>query len=238
MVHLTTLAIVATLGGLGLPLGYECVAAVQLPVLVLAAIIGVWLFSVQHRSERTRWVRHDAWDPNLGSLAGCDLSAPADDPAMVHRQYRVSSCTSPEPARAELPAPGMPFAGRGTLRRSDTVPAGGTAGLASGSVGRGSRQDGDVPRIGPCGRGRNFIVPVLTIRHAGPPQVGNAISSLTMPPVMRGEGVRRLREGPVRVASGGVDEGKAPRDWRRSPWEDASSAQRAVRRRSRTPSPL
>ena len=34
MVHLTTLAIVAILGGLGLPLGYECVAAVQLPVLV------------------------------------------------------------------------------------------------------------------------------------------------------------------------------------------------------------
>ena len=70
MVHLTTLAIVATLGGLGLPLGYECVAAVQLPVLVLAAIIGVWLFSVQHRSERTRWVRHDAWDPTSAALQG------------------------------------------------------------------------------------------------------------------------------------------------------------------------
>ena len=70
MVHLTTLAIVATLGGLGLPLGYECVAAVQLPVLALAAIVGVWLFSVQHRSERTRWARHDAWDPTSAALQG------------------------------------------------------------------------------------------------------------------------------------------------------------------------
>ena len=70
MVHLTTLAIVATLGGLGLPLGYERVAAVQLPVLVLAAIVGVWLFSVQHRSETTRWARHDAWDPTSAALQG------------------------------------------------------------------------------------------------------------------------------------------------------------------------
>lgn len=57
MVHLTTLALVMALGGLGLALGYERVAAVQLPVLVLAAIIGVWLFSVQHRGETTRGIR-------------------------------------------------------------------------------------------------------------------------------------------------------------------------------------
>ena len=68
MVHLTTLALVAALGGLGLLLGYDRVAAVQLPVLVLAAIIGVWLFSVQHCGERTRWARHDAWSPTSAAL--------------------------------------------------------------------------------------------------------------------------------------------------------------------------
>jgi omega-6 fatty acid desaturase (delta-12 desaturase) len=68
MVHLTTLGLVAVLGGLGLALGYERVAAVQLPVFVLAAIIGVWLFSVQHRGERTRWSRHEAWDPTSAAL--------------------------------------------------------------------------------------------------------------------------------------------------------------------------
>ena len=67
-VHLTTLAVVATLGGLTLTLSYQHVAAVQVPVSLLASIIGVWLFSVQHRGERTRWTRHDAWDPTSAAL--------------------------------------------------------------------------------------------------------------------------------------------------------------------------
>lgn len=68
MVHATTLALIAALGGLGLLLGYDRLAAVQLPVQVAAAIIGVWLFSVQHRGERIRWARHDGWDPTSAAL--------------------------------------------------------------------------------------------------------------------------------------------------------------------------
>ncbi len=68
MVHLTSLLVLLTLAGLGLLLGYERVAAVQLPVLVLAAIIGVWLFSVQHRGEETQWRRHAVWEPRLAAL--------------------------------------------------------------------------------------------------------------------------------------------------------------------------
>jgi omega-6 fatty acid desaturase (delta-12 desaturase) len=67
-VHLTTLAVVATLGGLGLVLGYGHVVAVQLTVSVLASIFGVWLFSVQHRGERVRWARHGAWNPTSAAL--------------------------------------------------------------------------------------------------------------------------------------------------------------------------
>lgn len=68
MVHLTTFLLILVLGGLGLMLGYERLAAVQLPVLVLAAITGVWLFSVQHRGERVRWARHDQWDATTAAL--------------------------------------------------------------------------------------------------------------------------------------------------------------------------
>ncbi len=68
LVHLTSLSIIAILGGLGLAFGYDRVAAIQLPVLIVAAIIGVWLFSVQHRGEQTRWSRHDAWDPTSAAL--------------------------------------------------------------------------------------------------------------------------------------------------------------------------
>lgn len=70
MVHVTTLALVAELGGLGLLLGYQRVAAVQLPVMVVAAIAGVWLFSVQHRGETVRWFRHNAWNPISAALQG------------------------------------------------------------------------------------------------------------------------------------------------------------------------
>jgi len=70
MVHATTLALVALLGGLGMFLGFGRLAAVQLPVTGLAAIAGVWLFSVQHRGERTIWVRHAAWDPTSAALQG------------------------------------------------------------------------------------------------------------------------------------------------------------------------
>src|SRR3546814_6820757 len=68
LVHLTNLTLVATLGGLGLALGYDRVAAVQGSVLAVASIIGVWLFSVQHRGERTQWSRHAAWDPTTAAL--------------------------------------------------------------------------------------------------------------------------------------------------------------------------
>lgn len=70
MVHLTSLAVVAVLGGLGLMLGYLSLAVVQLPVLMLAAIIGVWLFSVQHRGETTLWARHAVWDSTAAALRG------------------------------------------------------------------------------------------------------------------------------------------------------------------------
>jgi omega-6 fatty acid desaturase (delta-12 desaturase) len=68
LVHLTNLTLVAALGGLGMALGYDRVAAVQIPVLVVASIIGVWLFSVQHCGEGVQWSRHAAWDPVTAAL--------------------------------------------------------------------------------------------------------------------------------------------------------------------------
>ena len=68
MVHVTTLALVALFGGLGLVLGYGRVAEVQLPVMVVASITGVWLFSIQHRGEAVVWVRHESWSPDAAAL--------------------------------------------------------------------------------------------------------------------------------------------------------------------------
>lgn len=69
-VYLTNLALVALAGGLGLVLGFEAVAAVHLPIMILAAIVGVWLFSVQHRFEDVHWSRQQDWDPATAALRG------------------------------------------------------------------------------------------------------------------------------------------------------------------------
>lgn len=69
-VYVTDAALVALFGGLGLLLGFGEVASIQLPVMILASIIGVWLFSVQHRAETTRWARERDWDPVSASLQG------------------------------------------------------------------------------------------------------------------------------------------------------------------------
>lgn len=68
--HLTNLAVAGLFGGLGLVLGFERVLAVQLPIMVVASIIGVWLFSVQHRFESTLWAPEANWSFEDAALQG------------------------------------------------------------------------------------------------------------------------------------------------------------------------
>ena len=77
-VYITDLALVAMFGGLGLLLGFAEVATIQLPIMMLASIIGVWLFSVQHRGETALWARHADWDSVSASVQGSNyLRLPA-----------------------------------------------------------------------------------------------------------------------------------------------------------------
>ncbi len=69
-VYLTNLALVALIVGIGWAVGFDRLAEIQLPIIVLASIIGVWLFSVQHRSERTLWARQTDWTFKAASLRG------------------------------------------------------------------------------------------------------------------------------------------------------------------------
>lgn len=69
-VYLTDLVLIAGLGGLGALVGFGRMAAVQGPVIVLASIVGVWLFSVQHRFEGTWWARHPDWHFNDAAVQG------------------------------------------------------------------------------------------------------------------------------------------------------------------------
>jgi omega-6 fatty acid desaturase (delta-12 desaturase) len=69
-VYLTNLALAVFIGGLGISLGYARVAAVQLPITVIASIVGVWLFSIQHRFEHAQWIPDASWSFAEASLGG------------------------------------------------------------------------------------------------------------------------------------------------------------------------
>jgi len=69
-VYWTNLALVALIGGLGLAVGFHAVLLVQLPVVVVTSIIGVWLFAVQHRFEDSLWARGYEWRFGSASLQG------------------------------------------------------------------------------------------------------------------------------------------------------------------------
>ena len=69
-IYVTNLMLVGLFGGLGLAIGFGPVLAVQLPIMLLASIIGVWLFSVQHRFERTHWASEANWSFATAALRG------------------------------------------------------------------------------------------------------------------------------------------------------------------------
>jgi len=141
-VHLTNLALVVSYGALGLAVGFPSLLAVQLPISVIASVIGVWLFSVQHKFEETLWMRRGDWNSTDAAVRRQFFSPASPCLAVVHREYRLSSCSSFRSAYAQLPP-------RGTARADARVPADAGPksvrsfqGASLLPVGRGSRQDG------------------------------------------------------------------------------------------------
>ena len=80
-VWLTNAALLAFYGSMGALLGWRSLVMVQLPSLSVAAIIGTWIFSLQHRSERILWFRADQWNSTAASLRG---SSYLRLPALLH----------------------------------------------------------------------------------------------------------------------------------------------------------
>ena len=72
-VWLTNLAIFAVLGSLSWLIGWQAVLMIQLPITVIAATIGVWLFYVQHQFEDTYWADHGEWSYETAALQGSSL---------------------------------------------------------------------------------------------------------------------------------------------------------------------
>jgi omega-6 fatty acid desaturase (delta-12 desaturase) len=69
-VLLTNAALALLFVPLALWRGAGTVALVQVPIMAIAAIIGVWLFSVQHRFENALWAREATWQAGDAALRG------------------------------------------------------------------------------------------------------------------------------------------------------------------------
>jgi acyl-lipid omega-6 desaturase (Delta-12 desaturase) len=75
----TNLAIALIVAVLTWFIGIKAFLLVHLPIILLAATGGVWLFYVQHQFEQTTWERDEGWDLRQAGLHGSshyDLPAP------------------------------------------------------------------------------------------------------------------------------------------------------------------
>jgi len=69
-VDLTNLAILLTAAGAVWLFGWSALLLVYFPAMYLAAMMGVWLFYVQHQFEDAYWESHEGWDYATAALRG------------------------------------------------------------------------------------------------------------------------------------------------------------------------
>jgi acyl-lipid omega-6 desaturase (Delta-12 desaturase) len=66
----TNLAIVAALTSMILVTGLRSFVWIYVPIVVVATVVGVWLFYVQHQFENTYWAKGPSWNAQDAALRG------------------------------------------------------------------------------------------------------------------------------------------------------------------------
>jgi omega-6 fatty acid desaturase (delta-12 desaturase) len=69
-VLVTNLAILAIVVLASLTIGFWTYLLIQLPVILVAGALGIWLFYVQHQYEGVYWARDEAWNFTRAALEG------------------------------------------------------------------------------------------------------------------------------------------------------------------------
>jgi len=67
----TNIALLAIIGIAGVTIGLQAYLLIQLPVILIAGAVGLWLFYIQHDFEGVYWARHEDWNQMRASLEGC-----------------------------------------------------------------------------------------------------------------------------------------------------------------------
>lgn len=66
----TNIAIFALALVLSVLIGFKAYLLIQVPVMLIAGVFGVWLFYVQHQFEGVYWAHNEEWDPLKAALEG------------------------------------------------------------------------------------------------------------------------------------------------------------------------
>jgi len=69
-VIITNLMILAIIIALGFTIGFREYVMIQLPIIFIAGVFGIWLFYVQHQFQGVYWARHDKWNRLKAALQG------------------------------------------------------------------------------------------------------------------------------------------------------------------------
>jgi omega-6 fatty acid desaturase (delta-12 desaturase) len=69
-VHLTNAGLLAMVALGWYTIGLACFFSIHLPIFVLAAAIGSWLFYVQHQFEDAYWQPHESWEFSRSAMEG------------------------------------------------------------------------------------------------------------------------------------------------------------------------
>ncbi len=69
-VHLTNAALAIMFTLLVVLVGWRQVLTIHLPMMTVSSILGVWLFSLQHRFDTARWTTKEEWNFVQAALAG------------------------------------------------------------------------------------------------------------------------------------------------------------------------
>ena len=119
---------------------------VHLPIMVLAASIGVWLFYVQHQFENTSWSCDEAWSFHEAALYGSSHYHLPWVLALVHREHRRPPRPSSMQSNSLLSAAGRAPGSSGTRKCGPNHPRPELAMCAEGLVGREGATAHFVPR--------------------------------------------------------------------------------------------
>lgn len=72
-VHFTNIAIAAMVFFMIILIGWKAYLMIQLPVLYIATVHGVWLFYVQHQYRHVKWATTENWDYKTIALEGSSM---------------------------------------------------------------------------------------------------------------------------------------------------------------------